>query len=241
MVIIYLRPKSWLVKSVIKSSIWKTLCHNPSLGLATKAKACKGAGQEECERVWGWRLTLPSELPLWELESRWTLEPLESDRSGQNTSHWRILYIIGKLLKCRCLKWARMTHSNIFNTSYGKKKGRESNWQFDSRPWNVGNRPNFRACRWCMTHRWKALDKLQLCFRPHLDRRSEHEVIAPRSCKSSSLSNFGTPLQESRDKKPFGCSPRGEVQNILYGGRWWLPPSPGCGESCESKVTDGLS
>jgi hypothetical protein len=26
-------------------------CCNPSLELATKAKACKGAGQEECERV----------------------------------------------------------------------------------------------------------------------------------------------------------------------------------------------
>ncbi len=26
-------------------------CHNPSLGFATKAKVCKGAGQEECERV----------------------------------------------------------------------------------------------------------------------------------------------------------------------------------------------
>jgi hypothetical protein len=26
-------------------------CRNPSLGLVTKTKACKGAGQEECERV----------------------------------------------------------------------------------------------------------------------------------------------------------------------------------------------
>jgi hypothetical protein len=25
-----------------------------------------------------------------------------------------------------------MTHLDICNTSYGKKKGRESNWQFDS-------------------------------------------------------------------------------------------------------------
>jgi hypothetical protein len=29
---------------------------------------------------------------------------------GQNTSHWRVLSIIGKLLKCGCLKWAQMTH-----------------------------------------------------------------------------------------------------------------------------------
>jgi hypothetical protein len=26
---------------------------------------------------------------------------------------------------------------------------------------------------------------------------------------------------------------RGATQRILYGGRWWLPSSPGCGESSE--------
>ncbi len=45
------------------------------------------------------------------------------------------------------------------------------------------------------------------------------------------LGNFETPTWESRDKKSFGCGPCGKVQSILYGGRWWLPPSPGCGES----------
>jgi hypothetical protein len=34
---------------------------------------------------------------------------------------------------------------------------------------------------------------------------------------------------------------RGMLRRILYGGRWWLPPSPGCGESSESKVARGLS
>jgi hypothetical protein len=67
-------------------------------------------------------------------KSQWTPEPSESNCRGQNTFHWRILYIIIKLWKCRCLKWARMTHLDICNTSYGKKKGQESNWQFDSRP-----------------------------------------------------------------------------------------------------------
>jgi hypothetical protein len=132
---------------------------NPSLGLTTKAKACKGAGQEECERVWGWKLTLPSELPFSELESRWTPKLSESDCRGQNTSHWGDFYIIGKILKSRCLKWAHMTHLDICNTSYGKKKGQESNWQFNSRPQNVKNRLDFHACRWHATHRWKALDE----------------------------------------------------------------------------------
>jgi hypothetical protein len=37
----------------------------------------------------------------------------------------------GKLLKCRCQKWACMNHLDICSTSYDKKKGRESNCQFD--------------------------------------------------------------------------------------------------------------
>jgi hypothetical protein len=47
---------------------------------------------------------------------------------GQNSMYWGIPYIIGKLLERRCLKWARMTHLDIWHTSYGQKKGRESNW-----------------------------------------------------------------------------------------------------------------
>jgi len=58
---------------------------------------------------------------------------------------------------------------------------------------------------------------------------------------SSNGDSFGTPLWESREKVPFGCKCGGETQKILYGGRWWLPPRPGRGESSESKVARGLS
>jgi hypothetical protein len=58
---------------------------------------------------------------------------------------------------------------------------------------------------------------------------------------SSTQDNFGTPPWESQEKVPFGCGSRGVMQRILYGGRWWLPPSSGRGESSESKVTRGLS
>ncbi len=59
----------------------------------------------------------------------------------------------------RCLKWVRMTHLNISNTSYGQKKGWESNWQFDSQPLKVDNCPDFLVCRWHTTYSWKALDE----------------------------------------------------------------------------------
>ncbi len=53
--------------------------------------------------------------------------------------------------------------------------------------------------------------------------------------------SFETPLWESQDKEPLGHGRSGATQRILYGERWWLPPSPGRGESSESKVARGLS
>jgi hypothetical protein len=88
-----------------------------------------------------WTLTLPKEFPPWELESRWTPKCSESDCRCQNPMHWGVFYTIENLLKRRCLKWVHMTHLDIWNTSYGQKKGQESNWQFDSRPLKVENRP----------------------------------------------------------------------------------------------------
>jgi hypothetical protein len=57
------------------------------------------------ESVRKWALTLPSELPLGELECRWTPKSSKSDCKGQNPLDGRVIYIIGKLLKRRCLKW----------------------------------------------------------------------------------------------------------------------------------------
>jgi hypothetical protein len=52
-----------------------------------------------------------------------------------------------------------------------------------------------------------------------------------QSPKSPTRDSFETPPWESREKVPFG-----ELQIILYGGRWWLPLSPSRGESSESKL-----
>jgi len=92
-------------------------------------------------------------------ESSGTLDNSERDCRGQNTLHWGVLYIVEKVLKCKCPKWPRMSHLDIYSTSYGRKKGRESNWQFDSRPLKVKNRPESGACRWSATHRWKFLEE----------------------------------------------------------------------------------
>ncbi len=72
-------------------------------------------------------------------------------------------YLDRKIAPCYCngicLKWAHMTHLDIWKTSYGQKKGRESNWKFDSQPLKVMNWPDSLACRWCATYCWKALNK----------------------------------------------------------------------------------
>jgi len=62
-----------------------------------------------------------------------------------------------------------------------------------------------------------------------------------QSFESANRNSFGIPLLESREKMPFGCKCGEESQRILYGGRWWLPLSPGHGESSESRVARGLS
>jgi hypothetical protein len=91
------------------------------------------------------------------LESSGIPENAKREFRGQISFHLCALGVIGKVLKCRCPKWPRMSHLDICSPSYGQKKGWESNWQFDSRPLKVRNRPvpNVR-CR-SATWRWKAL------------------------------------------------------------------------------------
>jgi hypothetical protein len=80
-----------------KWAVHHVKCHNPNLGLATKARACKVLGQEggpeitshapgSAKSVREWTLTLLSELPFRELESQWTSISSNGDCSGQN--HW---------------------------------------------------------------------------------------------------------------------------------------------------------
>jgi len=73
------------------------------------------------------------------MESFETPENLEDNLRGQITSPWYVLCINEKVLKRRCPKWPRMGHLDICSSSYGQKKGWESNCQFDSRQLKVEN------------------------------------------------------------------------------------------------------
>ncbi len=87
-----------------------------------------------------WRLCHGVATPLWakcegeahtpksgNLESSGTPKNSELELKGQNTLHWGVIGVIGKVLKCKCLNWPRIDHLDICRPSYGQKKGRESN------------------------------------------------------------------------------------------------------------------
>jgi hypothetical protein len=169
------------------------------------------------------KLTLPK---LGDLESSWTPECLEFDSKGQNTSPWGVLSVIGKVLKSRYPKWPRIGHLDICSPRYGQKKGRESNWQFDSRPLKVGNRPA-PDVRWgSATRRWKSLKK---GYKFGLDLVSiggwGEKLGCPKVPGVQNRDSFGTPLWESRDKQPLGCGCGGVTQGEPLARREAAAPS----------------
>ncbi len=116
------------------------------------------------------------------MESSGTPECSELNSKAQNTSHWGVLGVIGKVLKRKYRKWPRIVHLDIFSPSYGQKKGRESNCQFDSRPLKVGNRPFPNLRIESAIRRWKDDDEgykfgsdlvaIRLCSRELLSSQS---------------------------------------------------------------------
>ncbi len=126
----------------------------------------------------------------------------------------KVLYIIGKILKRRCLKWA-WTHLNIWNTSYGQKKGRKSNWQFDFRPLKVGNWPDLLVCRWRVTYHWKALNEGYNFALDLIAIRGLHAKLwAPNVARVPIVGIPGLPLG-SLGTKCHLDGPRGEAQRII--------------------------
>jgi len=144
--------------SIPKSCIFKIL--NPTIGndivVAFTMNNSKGVSQPHFGQVWGWSPTLGK---VGDLESSGTPECSELDSKAQNTSHWGVLGVIRKILKRRYRKWPRIGNSDICSPSYRQKKSRKSNWQFDSQPLKVGNRPLPDVALGSATRRWKAFDE----------------------------------------------------------------------------------
>jgi hypothetical protein len=121
-----------------------------------------------------------------------------------------VLYIIRKLLERRCLKWACIVHLDIWNTSYGQKKGWESNCQFDSRLEKVKNRPDLLGCKGRATYRWKAFDKNYNFSSDHISIQGLlAKLWGSKVMEVSTGAILGLPLGSPRKEKPIGCKLRG--------------------------------
>jgi hypothetical protein len=85
---------------------------------------------------------------------------------------------------------------------------------------------------------WNVLDVIGKALEVQMSKMSSHESFGHLQPKLWAKEGLGVKLAvwESWEKVPFGCSLAGELQRILHGGRWWLPSSPGRGESSESKL-----
>jgi len=102
-----------------------------------------------------WTFTLSSELPFWELESRWT--PEFSEGNCRSQIHWIKNFLISLERFWNVDVWNGLTW--LIWTPETQKKGRESNWQFDSQPLKVWNRLDFLMCRWRAIYYWNLLIK----------------------------------------------------------------------------------
>jgi hypothetical protein len=111
-----------------------------------------------------------------------------------------------------------MSHSDIYNPSYRLKKGRESNWQFDSRPLKSWESTRLRGLQ---EEGDMALEssqrELRDFFRLHLSRRFGQEVMDIQSPGIPTRDNFRTPPWESREKMPFGYAPVGSCREYYMG------------------------
>jgi len=117
------------------------------------------------------------------------------------------------------------------NTSYGQRKGRELNCQFDSRPLKVGNRPDFVPWRCHATYCWKTFDK---GYNFGLDLTS----IGGLHTKLWVSKGTGVQILGISQVGVSGQNDIWLLENTIKG-TWWLPPSPGHGESCESVFAHG--
>ncbi len=140
-------------------------------------------------------------------------------QQGPKHLAWGVFSVIEKVLKRRYKKWPRIGHLNICSSSYGQKKGRESNWQFDSRPLKVGNRPLPDLRIESARGRWKDLDEGYKfgsdLVAIRLRSRELWALKVPGLHPGQFRDNFETPTWESREKMTFGRGCHGESQSIL--------------------------
>jgi len=140
-----------------------------------------------------------------------------------------------------------MSHLDICSPSYGQKKGRESNWQFDSRPLKVGNQPLLDVYRRSAMGHCKALEEsynFGLDLTPIEGRNQEIWVSKVPRIQPGIVSGLSLGVPGKSVIRMW--LPRSNAENTIWGkvvaspesrpwwikwvqGRPWLVPTPnGC-------------
>jgi hypothetical protein len=127
-----------------------------------------------------------------------------------------------------------MSHLNICSPSYGQKKGRESNCQFNSRPLKVGNRPKSNVSKQRTTWRRKALEESYKFGSDLVPIGGRGEKLwSPKvpGVQIGTISglHFGSPGKKCHSD----VASMGERNENYMGEGGSFPPSPGRGESSE--------
>jgi hypothetical protein len=131
----------------------------------------------------------------------------------------------------KCLKWAHMTHLNIYNTSYGQKKGQESKCQFASCPLKINNCFEIGVYKWHVTYFWKFFNKGYNFALNFTLIRGLHKKMAFQSVKNLNFESFETPhLGSPRTRWHLDAAHVVNHREYYWS---WFPPSMGRVESCE--------
>jgi hypothetical protein len=170
------------------------LASRPRQGLA-RARA-----KRECGRVWEWTLTLLSELPFWELESRWTFESWKNDFRGQNQLDLGDPYIIKNLLELKMFEMGSHDPFGHLKHKLWPKEGprvKLAIWLLTIKSQELTRFPCVQvACNTSLKSSWQ---RLQLCFRPHPDWRSAYKIIALQNRGSPNFGNFSPGTESHLD------------------------------------------
>jgi hypothetical protein len=202
-------------------------CRNPSLGLTTKVKACKVAGQEgspgvtphapgsvgKCEGMNPHTYKGASTLGVGVLVD---FRIFREKFQGSKLNGLKNYLYYWKALRTQMFKMGLYDPFGHLQHKLWPKEGpgvKLTIWLSTTKSRESPRFPHVQVE--CDILLESSQRRLQLCFRPHLKWRSTHNVMGPQSCGNPNCENFGTPIWKSWYKMSFGCGPRGEAQSIL--------------------------
>jgi hypothetical protein len=218
-------------------------CHNPSFGLATKAKGLQRCGPRGSP---GATWHTPESVGKCEGVNPHTPKatPALGDGVPVDSRNFRERIEQSKLngLWCSLYYWKALeTYMSKMGShcSFGHLKHKL--WPKEG-PWVklsiwLPTRKSRESTRFTWLHTTCHLplessrQELQLCFRAHLDPRSSPKVMGPQSYKSVRWRDFGTPTRESRERKAIWMwaswrgpeyTIRGKVVASPKSGPWWV-------------------